>query len=666
MTRSRGKEVCKYESLKSMNNNTAKFASWIVCVRKPEVINVNFTDRSGQQQKGTRFQCVLTSGEDTEYCLGVVPFQWRNRNAGVEAAKQFTEGSIWQISTPAFDGKVKSDQISTPVKQHVLMSPPTQFVKLESDEDNEAKKKAWPSGHVRVVLNMQQTIDQLGQVRFLSASGYGSKNELTKAMDICGKFIELGQLNTVKKQSDGSDLQVADLVLADDSGVNFKVAVWTQEAYDKFKDLSVGVGIAILNCSATKDKSSNDFKVNAWPKVIVLEGGTRAQELTNLSGDAISTNRIATAQFTGSSAAMDVTDKPAVPVSATALLAIPDNASGYPAETVWQLNRATIQAPTLEQDITTKDGKRLWVPVKLHDWTGCTTVNVTDKAAPALYGCADTEEVLTKAKQGKLQVSQSRFNMRGLLRLEDGIMRKYVVEMGPAPKSFTVSSTTLRGCRGLAPVLDDIAQAAPATRVTSSPMMGMCLVADIGSNDSETELVPCHRAYLLVSGTQKTDMKPLMPGIADLQKQEFIVTSKNVKCLLSDDTVKNLDLQCYCDWEHSLNYRLDQDTAIARISALNQDNEGRLVASVEHIDKVFEAELDAVRQAMTVEWKTALTQAGSESIDSHMSPTQPDFFANPRRQVTRLRSDPQSPEPSHKKQKVLAAEAMNPQIHAGA
>ena len=90
------------------------------------------------------------------------------------------------------------------------------------------------------------------------------------------------------------------------------------------------------------------------------------------------------------------------------------------------------------------------------------------------------------------------------------------------------------------------------------------------------------------------------------------------------------------------------------------------MASVEHIDKVFEAELDAVRQAMTVEWKTALTQAGFESSDSYMSPEKPAFFANPQRQVQRLRSDPQSPEPPYKKQKVLAAEAMNPEIRAGA
>ena len=122
-------------------------------------------------------------------------------------------------------------------------------------------------------------------------------------------------MNT-RKNKDGSDLQVADLTLADDSGVNFKVAVWTQEAYDKFKDIDIGVGISILNCSAHKDKTSNEFKVNLWPKIVVLEGGSRAEQLTNLSGEAVSANRIATAQFTDSSSAMDVTGKEAVPVSA--------------------------------------------------------------------------------------------------------------------------------------------------------------------------------------------------------------------------------------------------------------------------------------------------------------------------------------------------------------
>ena len=645
-TRAKGKNVCKYESLAAMNSNTAKFANWIVQVRKPEAKEVKFVDKNGKEQKGSRFQCLLTSADETEYCLGSIPFQWKNRDAGFEAGRQFIEGSVWQISTPAFDPRVKLDQISTPVKQQVMMCPPTQFIKLEGHDDNEAKKNAWPSGNVHVVLNMQQTIDQLRQVRLSTPSGYGGNKDLeqTKAMDICGTFIQLGDLTTVKKQSDGSELKVADLTLADDSGVNFKVAVWTQEAYDKFKDLQIGAGISILGCSATKDKNSHEWKMNCWPRIIVLEGGRRAQQLTELSGDAISANRIATAQFIPNSMSMDVTGKEAVPVSATALLAIPEDASSFPVETVWQLNRATVRAPTLESDITTKSGDRLWVLVNIHDWTGCTTVYVTDQAAPALYGCDSTDEVLTKARAKELQVLWTRFNMRGVLRLEEGKMRKYVVELAPSPKSFQVSSATLRCTRGLAPVLDNVAQAAPADRVTSNAMMGMCLLADNSDgSESEKQMVPCFRAFLLVTGTESTEMRPLIAGIADLEKQEYIVTSKNVKCLLSDTDVDNLDLECYCGWNDSLNYRLDKETAIVRISELKKNDQGRLSASVEHIDKVSKADLSDVRQAMTIEWKTALTKAGATAVDSHMSPYRADFFENPARKVRRVNSDPQSP-----------------------
>ena len=60
LTRSKGKDVCKYESLKAMNTNTAKFASWIVKIRKPEAKLVIFVDKTGKEQKGSRFQCVLS------------------------------------------------------------------------------------------------------------------------------------------------------------------------------------------------------------------------------------------------------------------------------------------------------------------------------------------------------------------------------------------------------------------------------------------------------------------------------------------------------------------------------------------------------------------------------------------------------------------------------
>lgn len=366
--------------------------------------------------------------------------------------------------------------------------------------------------------------------------------------------------------------------------------------------------------------------------------------VTDLSSEAIAANRIATAQFSGSSTAMDVTGKEAVPVSATALSAIPEDATGFPSETVWQLNRATITAPTLEQEITTRGGDRLWVPANIHDWTGCTTVYLNERAAPALYGCETAQEVLTKSREGKLQVLFARFNMRGVLRLEDSTMRKTVLEMKPSPKAFNVSSAALRATRGLAPVMDSVAQAAPADRIVSNPMLGMCLTADpVDEGQVEKDLVACYRAYVLVTGTEQTVMKPLVPGITDMEKQDFIVFSKNVKCLLSDGSVPDFDLECYCDWANSLNYRLDHDTGIARISNVKRTEEGRLVASVEHIDKVSPAELGAVQQAMTVEWKTALTRSESEALDEALSPAGKEFYEKPPRKVQRVLSDPHSP-----------------------
>ena len=52
------------------------------------------------------------------------------------------------------------------------------------------------------------------------------------------------------------------------------------------------------------------------------------------------------------------------------------------------------------------------------------------------------------------------------------------------------------------------------------------------------------------------------------------------------------------------------------------------------------SELDAVRQAMTVEWTTALTQAESDAADAYMSPEKADFFEHLPREIQRVRSDP--------------------------
>ena len=67
---------------------------------------IAFTSK-GEPIKDHRFQCVLISANEKEYMFGVVPFDFKNRDAAQEAMRKFVEDSVLEISTPAFDLKAK-------------------------------------------------------------------------------------------------------------------------------------------------------------------------------------------------------------------------------------------------------------------------------------------------------------------------------------------------------------------------------------------------------------------------------------------------------------------------------------------------------------------------------------------------------------------------------
>ena len=112
---------------------------------------------------------------------------------------------------------------------------------------------------------------------------------------------------------------------------------------------------------------------------------------------------------------------------------------------------------------------------------------------------------------------------------------------------------------------------------------------------------------------------------------------------LSGDADVRIDLQCYCHWNNSLDYRLNKESAIVRVSGVTTQ-ETTLVASVEHIDKVSTAEFESVRQAMQIEWQTALAHTSSGTMDEYQSPEKRKFFENPVRKVRRVSSDPRTPD----------------------
>ena len=125
--------------------------------------------------------------------------------------------------------------------------------------------------------------------------------------------------------------------------------------------------------------------------------------------------------------------------------------------------------------------------------------------------------------------------------------------------------------------------------------------------------------------------------------QEYLVFSKNAKCVLSGDADVRIDFQCYCHSNDSLDYRLNKESAIVRVSGVTTQ-QTTLVASVEHIDKVSKAEFESVRQAMQIEWQTSLAHTSSGIKDQSQSPEKRKFFEKPARKVRRVSSDPRTPE----------------------
>ena len=92
-----------------------------------------------------------------------------------------------------------------------------------------------------------------------------------------------------------------------------------------------------------------------------------------------------------------------------------------------------------------------------------------------------------------------------------------------------------------------------------------------------------------------------------------------------------------------LTYRLDKQSALISVSNV-QEKDGRLQAAVEHIDRISQHDIEAVKRSLDVEWKTALTLIGANSLDQFEPPAKSEYWTAPRRKVARLSSDPKTPQ----------------------
>ena len=268
------------ESLKRMNSQTAKFAKWYVLVVDPKLIDYSFPSR-GETVQAQKFQCVLVSHAPEQYMLGLVPFDFKDRNAAANAAEKFTANSVWEITTPAFDTRSRPEFNGCPVKSVLLLTKPTKTSRVPPTMP---AALAYPAKGVHVALDIKGIVDLL--------KGTAGSTPERKSFDFCGKFLGMGPSRRSTKA--GTVSEVADAEFTDAGGGKIVVSVW-QSARAYFDGLPSGAGVAVLGCSATLE--SGEVKINVSPGAHICTSGDQAQSLTSLDTHGASAE-VLTATFT--------------------------------------------------------------------------------------------------------------------------------------------------------------------------------------------------------------------------------------------------------------------------------------------------------------------------------------------------------------------------------
>jgi len=613
------------ETLKLMNGQTGKHATWLVRVLAPRLVPYNFQSR-GTEVKAVKFLCILVSKDPRQFMIGSVPFTFADPHAAEKASAVFKEGVTFEIKSPEFDMKMKTEYMSTPIKRALLLAKPTvvrQILPIEPQRWNYCATYVDLGLSLTDVMKALDAMSWNGTQSAVSDTG-GRSSQL---MNLCGKILSLGSSKTVTVS--GKQRTVASLVLVEESQATVEIQVW-DKAITLLSDIPLGHGVTIVGCTATRDVLLGAPKLNMWDSAFVLKGGPKVQTLTNARLDGAGGSRL-TATF--------------VPGANQGPL-LPPGAEGFPTcaaslacapvlsdMKVFQVNRCMIDAPTRAESMFTQDGKRLYATCRLRDWSGSVEVEVVDEAMPQLYGCDSPDEVRESLAAGCLTQRVARLNARGIIRREAAGRKFYICKLVDSPLDAKVSGAAMKATLGLADIVGDIAIAAPVDRVLDAPLLGLAVRSDTKG------MVAAHRVILLVKGTCLSQLRPLGAEGQSLTTQSFQVNSCKAKCLLSDGDVE-VDLHGYCSFGDMLQYRLDKDAALVVVSAWDHDESASTnpVATIEAMTKVTDVE--TLKDAMRQEWYTALAKPSEgDDKDAYLSPAKSEYWDRSVKKLKRMQSE---------------------------
>ena len=394
------------ETLKNMNLETAKHAQWVVRVLSPKLIRYSFQAKQKTVQ-AEKFQCLLVANIPTQFMIGIVPFSFATPDSAKKAFQRFKSGLCFRVQQPEFDGKMKAEYMSTPLKRALLLTNPATVVAVPLTATDMLKDVA---NHVDVGMNLTNVLARLNKMCWPQTQTLSGPTRQTQLLNLTGKVKSLSSVKQVIVA--GRTRKVSAMELVDQEASLVEVHVW-DDAHEQLEGVNEGEGITIIGCSAQREADGVHVKLNLWDAAYVLKSGPIAQALSRWEPQDRSLTKLTTV-FTPSGPLLP-TECESLPTCAAAL----SNPPKLSEDRAIQVNRCLIDIPTRADQMFTQDGKRLYSSCRLRDWSGAVDVDLVSEAMLALYGCETQEEVREGLSTGNLKVTLSRVNARGILRPTD-------------------------------------------------------------------------------------------------------------------------------------------------------------------------------------------------------------------------------------------------------
>ena len=184
------------------SSTAAECATWVVRVLDPHLEEYSFVAR-GERIAATHFYCVLVSDTPSEYIQGAVPFDFKNRQKPQDAMNKFECGSVWTVQKPAMDLRAKSEYNGAPIKETLLLAPPTKLHRIATADPRAQLPSRFitPALSLTKILGLRKTraVDFAAVVESVSASRpvqkkEGGKREVLDVVFLDGSTTQKGHL----------------------------------------------------------------------------------------------------------------------------------------------------------------------------------------------------------------------------------------------------------------------------------------------------------------------------------------------------------------------------------------------------------------------------------------------------------------------------------------